>query len=107
MTDHHVHRRDDEENTYEHERRNDMPSWMRWGLDAIQKVGFPAVMCLLIWWKSETTQRQQLEATMELKSAMKEQATILQNVLAFMTENHNHSEERWDHFLSEFRGSRK
>lgn len=103
----HLHRRDDEDAAYEHERRNDMPSWMRWGLDAIQKVGFPAVMCLLVWWKSETTQKQQLQATQELKYAMSEQATMLQNVLAYMTNNHTEAKEWREHFMAEFRGSRK
>lgn len=107
MNEPHQHRRDDEEDSFEHERRNDMPVWLRWGLDAIQKVGFPAVMCLLIWWKSETTQRQQLQATQELKTAMMEQAAMLQSLVTYMTANHQHSEDRWEHFLAEFRASRK
>ena len=101
------HRRDDEPDNYDHERRSDMPSWMKWGLEAIQKVGFPAVMCLLIWWKSETTQKQQLEATQGLKSAMTEQASTLQSLITTIQANHVHSDDRWDHFLAEFRASRK
>lgn len=95
----HIHRRDDEEGSFEHERRNDMPPWLRWGLESIKQVGFPAVMCLLIWWKSETTQKQ-------LIKSLDDQSMALQALVATVNSNHLESKERWDHFLAEFRGSR-
>lgn len=100
MTEKHDHRRDDEESSYEHERRNDMPSWLRWGLESIKQVGFPAVMCLLIWWKSETTQKQ-------LINSLDNQSESLKALVMTVNANHSESKERWEHFLAEFRASRK
>lgn len=96
----HIHRRDDEPESYEHLRANDMPAWLRWGLEAIKQVGFPAVMCLLIWWKSETTQKQ-------LSKSLDVQSAALQDLVKTVNANHAESKDRWDHYLAEFRGSRK
>lgn len=102
------HRRDDDEGqTFEHVRNNDMPAWLGWGLEAVQKVGFPAVMCLLIWWRSETTEKQ-------LSYSMQKQASTLEtlvgtekDLVVTINTNHVQSNERWEHFLAEFRASRK
>lgn len=94
------HRRDDEDDNYEHERRNDMPAWLRWGLESIKQVGFPAVMCLLIWWRSETTQKQ-------LSKSLDEQSASLQLLVTIVNSNHAASKERWDRFLMEFHETAK
>lgn len=77
-----------------------MPAPLRWTLESIKQVGFPAVMCLLIWWKSETTQKQ-------LIKSLDDQSAALQTLVAMVNSNHVESKDRWDHFLAEFRGSRK
>lgn len=84
-----------------------MPTWMRWGLEAFQKVGFPAAMCLLIWYRDETVQKNQVIATQQLTVAMDRQADRLENLVMYITANHIKGDERWEHFLSEFRASRK
>lgn len=102
-----THRRDDEDNSFEHERRNDMPIWMRWGLDAFQKVGFPAGMCLLIWWRSETKERDLADSMLRQAATLQSLVKTEQDLVNTITINHQESKERWEHYLAEFRGSRK
>ena len=102
------HRRDDDEGqTFEHVRNNDMPSWLGWGLEAIQKVGFPAVMCLLIWWRSETTEKQLAKSMSDQANTLNSLVTTEQNLVTTINDDDGDNKQRWEHFLAEFRASRR
>lgn len=93
------HRRDDEDDSFEHTRQNDMPSWLRWSVTAIKDVGFPAVMCLLVWWKSETSDKKLVES-------LNNQAATLQVFMATINGYHAESNEWKARMFEELRQQR-
>lgn len=108
------HRRDDEGTSYEHMREDDMPSWLRWLLFTIEKTGFAAVMCLLVWYSHETSEKNLVTALNQQSLALqtvintdKDVVSQLQSAIVMMAANHSEAKEWREHFMAEFRGSRR
>lgn len=108
------HRRDDEDESYAHMRSDDMPAPLRWGLVILGKTGFAGLMCLLVWYDHATKEKQladalnaQALALQTVITAEKDIVSQMQTVIGMMSANHNEAKEWREHFMAEFRGSRK
>lgn len=54
----------------DHERDNDIPNWVKWGLTIFNRAGFPALAFLLIAYICFVTLKDQTRAIEEFKNVM-------------------------------------
>lgn len=95
----HIHRRDDQEESFEHLRSNDVPNWLKWSLVAIKEVGFPVVafFCLLIYLGNSQK---------KLGDALDRQATSVEALIITVNSNHSEGKEWRNQMIAEMRDIR-
>ena len=86
----HEHRRDDEGESYEHLRADDMPGWVKWTIYAIEKVGVTAVVTFALLYMMFVTMEKSTGAINNLNLAMDRQSASLEALI--ITVNGNHAE---------------
>ena len=77
------HKRDNEEFEFEHHRRDEdrsIPSWLYWLMTFINRLGFPIVVCVYLFYTQNSTMK-------ELKTSMEMIATTIQNMATAVDKN--------------------
>lgn len=94
------HRRDDEDRSFQHERMERIPEWVRSIVYAVKEIGIPACVIGALFFYNHTTGN-------KLADALDRQANTLEALVITVNSNHSEAKEWREHFMAEFRGSRK